>query len=243
MVTRGLEGSPATPAASLPGEYWSPSEGGDETGGGYETASDGHSYYVPSFDEWSHSVYLKMYGDWPAGPSPALEMTAGDLMSAMATGNLPTGQRVKFTRAELAKLQDLGVKYPGLTKLGAEESWTGVFGAPGAGERFTPWERLATGGGGQPTTPPTPEWSWLPQVMPGIGKRLGTFGGQVKVPSGQLWGAVPWSQRQGLGSILEWYGGEKGSPSNLTDLLNYMQMMQPKTPATPRGWSPARQRA
>ncbi len=83
--------------------------------------------------------------------------------------------------------------------------------------------------------PPSPEW--LPKFAPSQTAGEPITKGQVVTPSGQQWGATPWSARQGLKGYTEWSGGR-----GFQDVLEQMAMMQPETPAGRPQWRPARQR-
>jgi hypothetical protein len=85
-----------------------------------------------------------------------------------------------------------------------------------------------------PSTPPTP--SWLKDMYPQLGANITS---QPIAPlSGQQWGAMPESQKQG------WLGFAEFSGAIPMDLLSSMEQMLPNTPAGAgrTSWRPSRQR-
>lgn len=90
------------------------------------------------------------------------------------------------------------------------------------------------------TPPPTPYW--LPAFSPGqvAGQPMQKL--PTPVPSGQLWGRTPWSQREGLRSYVEWGAGTPGLPAAYQDLIDRMYMMLPqRSPTRAARWSIPRQ--
>ena len=85
--------------------------------------------------------------------------------------------------------------------------------------------------------PPSPPW--LSQFAPSQVTGQPITRERMPIPSAQMWGRTPWSQRQGLSGYAEWAGYEP-----LQDLLDRMYMMLPQTPRGVgyRRWMPFRQR-
>lgn len=102
---------------------------------------------------------------------------------------------------------------------------------------YTGW--LARWAGIPPTYPQygPPAPYWLPRFAPGQVTGQPITRQQIPIPSAQQWRRTPWSVQQGLGSYTEWAG-----LTPLQDLLDYMNMMLPRTPSGasyPR-WTPFR---
>ena len=94
---------------------------------------------------------------------------------------------------------------------------------------------------GRTQAPPTPYW--LPQFAPGETAWEPMKGFPVKIPSGQLWGRTPSSQKGGLKSYINRYAGTvPGMVASYEDMIDRMLMMLPKRSPTRAGrWQPFRQ--
>jgi hypothetical protein len=90
------------------------------------------------------------------------------------------------------------------------------------------------------TAPPTPYW--LPSFSPMQveNQPIGKY--PVKIPSFQLWGKTPYSQRMGLSSYIDYAAGTPGIIAAYQDMLDRMEMMRlTNAPSRAARWSIPRQ--
>ena len=76
-----------------------------------------------------------------------------------------------------------------------------------------------------PTTPPAPAGQWL--GLAGLTQGEPITKERTRVASGQLWGEIPWSQREMLGGYLEY-----ASPMGVPTLQDYEELVRSHLPRT-----------
>lgn len=211
MKETGTAETPTVPRM----ETWTPEEGkqqAEPATGFYETLESGKQYAIPDMEQWSHNAFLMSAGKWPTG-------------TGMMT---PIEKALSGKRLTGEEATQVGAR-------GFVEKGGGYFSKALGG--FLPTEPGE--GREQFRTPPTPQYPWLAQVAPGLGERLGQWTGQTKVPSGQLWGTIPPSEKARFGAMLQWRRGTGEQYRSPEDLMAQMGRMAPRTPPRTRGWQPA----